>query len=46
MRQSTFTEPQIVSILKEADTGRPVIEIWRNYSISFATYYNMVAICP
>ena len=38
MRQSKFTETQIVSILKEADAGRPVNEIWRTYSISSATY--------
>ena len=39
MRQSTFTETQIVSILTEADAGRPVNEIWRTSSISSATYY-------
>ena len=43
MRQSTFTETQIVSILKEADAGRPVNEIWRSYSISSATYYKWKA---
>ena|SRR5204863_5624892 len=37
MRQSKFTETQIVSILKEADAGRPVSEIWRKYCISSAT---------
>lgn len=36
MRQSKFTEAQIVSILKEADVGRPVNEIWRKYGISSA----------
>ncbi len=38
MRQSKFTETQIVSILKEADAGRPVNEIWRSYGISSVTY--------
>ena len=38
MRQSRFTETQIVSILKKADAGRPVNEIWRKYDISSATY--------
>ena len=38
MRQSKVTETQIVSLLKEADAGRPVIEIWRHYGISSATY--------
>jgi putative transposase len=39
MRQSKFTEMQTVSILKEADAGRPVNEVWRKYGISSATYY-------
>ena len=43
MRQSTFTETQIVSTLKEADAGRPVNEIWRTDSISSATYYTWKA---
>ena len=37
MRQSKFTETQIVAILKEVDAGRPVNEIWRHYGISSAT---------
>lgn len=43
MRQSKFTETQIVSILEEADAGRPVNEIWRSYGISSATYYKWKA---
>ena len=43
MCQSKFTETQIVSILKEADAGRPVNEIWRKYGISSATYYKWKA---
>jgi len=39
MRQSQFTATQIVSMLKEADAGRAVHEIWRTYGISSATYY-------
>jgi putative transposase len=32
-----------VSILKEADAGRPVNEIWRHHGISSATYYKWKA---
>ena len=43
MRQSSSTETQIVAILKEAEAGRPVNEIWRQYGISSATYYKWKA---
>jgi putative transposase len=43
MRQSKFTETQIVSILYKANAGRPVNEIWRTYGISSATYYKWKA---
>ncbi|MCS6316273.1 MAG: transposase [Nitrospira sp.] len=38
MHQSKFTDRQMVSILKEADAGRPVNEWRRQHGISSATY--------
>lgn len=43
MRQSKFTETQIVSLLKEADAGRLVNAIWRTDGISSTTYYKWKA---
>ena len=39
MKQSRFTETQIVSILEEADAGRKVKDLCREHGISPATYY-------
>ena len=36
MKQSRFTETQIIGILKEADSGIAVNEIWRKHGISSA----------
>ena len=43
MKQSRFTESQIVGILKEADSGVGVNEIWRKHGISSGTYYKWKA---
>jgi putative transposase len=38
LRQSKVTETPIVLIVKAADAGRPVNEMWRTYGISSTTY--------
>lgn len=43
MKNSRFTETQIVSILKEGESGAKVKEICRRHGISDATYYNWKA---
>ena len=40
MKKSRFSEPQLISILKEADAGMKVSEICRKHGISEATFYN------
>ena len=40
MKRSRLTESQIVSIVKEADAGRGVMELCRTHGISEATFYN------
>lgn len=40
MKKIRFTESQIVSILKLADSGMKIDEICRQNGISNATYYN------
>jgi putative transposase len=40
MKRSRFTETQIISILKETDSGMKVKDVCRRHGISDATYYN------
>jgi putative transposase len=43
MKKSRFSESQIIRILKEADGGRKVVDICREYGVSQATYYQWKA---
>jgi putative transposase len=43
MKNSRFTETQIVAILQEADAGIPVKEVCRKHGISSPTYYKWKA---
>lgn len=40
MRRCRLTESQVVSILKEAEAGETVNEMYRRHGTSDATYYN------
>ncbi len=39
MKQSRFTEAQIIRILKEQESGSPAAEVCRKHGISSATFY-------
>jgi putative transposase len=39
MKQTRFTETQIVNILKEAENGIAVADLLRNHGISNSTFY-------
>lgn len=38
MKKSTFTESQIVAVLKEGDAGMPVVDLCRKHGVSNAIY--------
>ncbi len=39
MKQSRFTDSQIIAVLKQAEAGTPVPELCRTHDISSATFY-------
>lgn len=39
MKRKRFSEEQIITILKQAETGKPVKELIREHGISDATFY-------
>ena len=43
MKEKRFTEEQIITVLKEVESGAKVIDVCRKYGISDATYYNWKA---
>ncbi len=43
MRQSRFTEEQIIGILKEQESGVPTKEVCRKHGVSTASFYKWKA---
>jgi len=39
MKKSRYTDNQIINILKQAETGTPVPELYREHGMSNATFY-------
>lgn len=39
MTKNRFTEEQVVAVLKEAEKGKPVVQIWRERGITKNTFY-------
>ena len=43
MRQSRFTEAQIIGMIKEQEAGMPTVEVCRWHGLSPATFYKFKA---
>ena len=43
MKKSTFTEEQIIAVLKRANAGEPVADVCRQAGISDSTFYRWKA---
>ena len=39
MKRKRYTTEQIIAILRQADTGKTVSEIWRSNKVSEQTFY-------
>jgi putative transposase len=39
MKQTRYSQNQIIKILKEAETGLPILDLCRKYGISKSSYY-------
>lgn len=43
MRQSRFTEAQIIGMIKEQEAGMPTVKVRRRHGLSPATFYKFKA---
>ena len=43
MRESRFTEAQIIGMIKEQEAGMPTVEVCRRHGLSPATFYKLKA---